>query len=362
MKTPKLLAVLLVFLLSACWPIKSTFYLDNYPINFIVTPDAETDPVVALIDDDAADDPAIWVHPGDPKKSILIGTNKKSGLYTYTLEGKKIDFLPLGRLNNVDILPDFQTNEEAIILIGATNRSDSTLSLVSMDEEGKLRDVANRKIQSGLQDDVYGFCFYQSQKTGISYAFLNAKGGGIEQYELQADGDRVDALLVRSFSVPSQPEGMVADPVNGVLFVGEETCCIHKFDAEPDGDNTGMIIPDTDSLNPAIVYDIEGLSVYRRNKTHSYLVVSIQGANAFGLYELEEPHAFLGNFIIAGSKTIDSVEETDGIETTSASLGERYPMGVLVVQDGLNTDGRDTLAQNFKVIDWRKIERGLRGR
>jgi hypothetical protein len=35
----------------------------------------ETDPVPH--DGEAADDPAIWVHPKDPGKSVILGTDKK---------------------------------------------------------------------------------------------------------------------------------------------------------------------------------------------------------------------------------------------------------------------------------------------
>ena len=39
---------------------------------------------------DAADDPAIWVHPIDAQKSLILGTNKKRGLYVYNLEGEEV--------------------------------------------------------------------------------------------------------------------------------------------------------------------------------------------------------------------------------------------------------------------------------
>src|SRR3546814_9267545 len=36
-----------------------------------------------------ADDPVIWIHPNDPSKRIILGTDKDSdgGLYAYDLEG-----------------------------------------------------------------------------------------------------------------------------------------------------------------------------------------------------------------------------------------------------------------------------------
>ena len=54
------------------------------------------------------DDPAIWMHPSDPSKSLVIGTDKDSlgALYVFNLEGKVIDSLVrkgIQRPNNVDV-------------------------------------------------------------------------------------------------------------------------------------------------------------------------------------------------------------------------------------------------------------------
>ena len=40
--------------------------------------------------DDAADDPAVWVNTADPSRSLIFGTDKKDGVYVYTLKAKKI--------------------------------------------------------------------------------------------------------------------------------------------------------------------------------------------------------------------------------------------------------------------------------
>ena len=65
----------------------------------------ETDPVPD--GGDAADDPAIWIHPAHPSQSLIIGTDKLSGLAVYDLDGHEVQFLPDGMLNNVDVRYDF---------------------------------------------------------------------------------------------------------------------------------------------------------------------------------------------------------------------------------------------------------------
>ena len=44
---------------------------------------------------DAADDPAIWVHPTDTSKSLILGTNKDVGVYVYGLDGSEKQRLPV---------------------------------------------------------------------------------------------------------------------------------------------------------------------------------------------------------------------------------------------------------------------------
>ena len=61
----------------------------------------ETEPVPS--GGDAADDPAIWVHPSDPAESTIIGTDKQGGLVVYDLAGKQLQYLPDGKMDNVDL-------------------------------------------------------------------------------------------------------------------------------------------------------------------------------------------------------------------------------------------------------------------
>src|SRR6185295_5770431 len=61
----------------------------------------ETDPMAG--DGDRADDPAIWVHPMDPAKSLILATNKDEGVYVYGIDGRERQKLPVGLSNNVDL-------------------------------------------------------------------------------------------------------------------------------------------------------------------------------------------------------------------------------------------------------------------
>ena len=50
-----------------------------------------------------ADDPAIWFNEEDPSLSIVFGTDKYNGVYSYNLSGDVIGFSKSGSMNNIDL-------------------------------------------------------------------------------------------------------------------------------------------------------------------------------------------------------------------------------------------------------------------
>ncbi len=57
---------------------------------------------------DAADDPALWLHPFHPEQSLLLGTDKQGGLHVYNLDGSQRQLVGRGcHPNNVDVLCGF---------------------------------------------------------------------------------------------------------------------------------------------------------------------------------------------------------------------------------------------------------------
>ncbi len=316
----------------------------------------ETPPVQSIKDEDAADDPAIWYNSAKPEKSFIIGTNKKAGLHVYDLAGKELFFTPVGLVNNVDLRYGFTlSNGEKVDFVAATNRTDNSLTIMAINgATGELTDIAARKIVSKVSE-VYGFALYHSKKSGKYYAFINGKDGDLEQYELfPSEDNKIDANLIRSYQFPSQTEGMVADDELGYLYVGEEVHCIWKVNIEANSPFEPHKVAMSDSTNPDITYDIEGLSIYYAANNKGYLIASVQGSYSYALYEREGDNKYLGNFTIK-TKTVDGVEETDGLDVTNLSYNEQFQQGFLVVQDGFNYDGDSLQSQNFKLVPWESI-------
>jgi 3-phytase len=320
-----------------------------------VTPDKQTDPVKNT--DDAADDPAIWIHPEDPLKSTIIGTNKQNGLDVYNLEGKRLYTYDYGRINNVDIRYDFILGDEKIDFAGGSNRFDNTVILVKINKEtGELSDISARPITSQLTE-VYGFCLYHDINNGIHYAIVNGKDGGVEQYRLFATEElKIDAELVRTFQVGSQTEGCVADDELGFLYIGEELKGIWKYYAHPD---SGVIRTNIDNVSSEYLQaDIEGLTIYYSKNGAGYLIASSQGNNSYAIYDRAGENNYIGSFLIIDGE-IDDTFDTDGIDVSNLSFGTTFPNGFFIAQDGSNSEGDKLLNQNFKMVSWDKIARSF---
>jgi 3-phytase len=316
------------------------------PARQLVTPAVET----AQVPDsgDAADDPAVWVHPGDPSLSTVIGTNKKGGLAVYDLAGRQLQYLADGKMNNVDLRTGFPLAGQSVALVAASNRNSSIALYKVNPQTRQLEDVAARQIASGAG---YGACLYRSAASGKFYFFGNSERGEVEQWELFDNGaGKVDASLVRSFAVGTQTEGCVADDEFGHLYIGEEDVGIWKYGAEPTAGITRTQV-DTTQSGGHLTADVEGLTIYDAGNGAGYLLASSQGNNSYVVYRREGTNAYLTTFQIAGSDRIDDVSQTDGIDVTNANLGPTFPQGMFIVQDGKN----DGCNQNFKYVSWQLI-------
>jgi 3-phytase len=311
-----------------------------------VAPTVETDPVVG--GGDAADDVAIWRNPSNPGLSVVIGSDKRSGLAVYDLEGNQLQFLRDGRMNNVDLRNDFSLDGERVDLVAATNQSDDTIALYRLDPATRsLSPVSS--IATGL--DVYGTCMYVSPLTGSFFVFVDSRAGLVEQWELiDAGTGSIGGALVRSFSVGSETEGCVADDETADLYIAEEAVGIWKYGAEP-GDGATRSLVDGTVPGGNLTADVEGLTLYYGSDGLGYLIASSQGSSTYVLYERGGTNAHVGTFQIVDGNGIDGTSDTDGIDVTRAVLGGAFPQGLFVVQDGQNDVGH----QNFKLVPWQTI-------
>lgn len=306
-----------------------------------VTAMAETVPV-GTANDDAADDPAIWRNPADPAASLVVGTDKKGGLYVYDLKGREKSYLPATGLNNVDLV---EINEGGVLVI-ASDRSDpvqAKLFLALLDPTtGGLTPAGAVRVGPG---EGYGICIAKPVRGNQITVFSAPKNGVIYRTSLMpgTNGGFAGTTTMLA-TVPSQPEGCVADPRTGTLYIGEEAAGIWAI-AMDSGDKR-LVAPVDGRM---LVADVEGLAIAPEGSDGGHLIASSQGDNAYAVFRLPgmEP---VGRFRI-GEGAFGSTEETDGIELDIRDFGPDFPGGIFIAQDGVNPPE----AQNFKYARWDEI-------
>ena len=310
----------------------------------------ETEPVRG--EGDAADDPAIWIHPHDASLSLILGTDKRRGLSVYNLSGQEVQFLPRGRLNNVDLRQNVPMVAGLVTLAAATNRSERALDIFEVSGDGRVEHLLAQALEI---EDPYGICMHLDAH-GLAYAYVNGSDGAYEIWQLSAGGQLTPERIDR-FSVETKPEGCVVDDVTGIAYVGEEEHGIWKMPAGAGGFQEKTLLDTVAS--DRLTADVEGLDIYRAADGPALLVASSQGDNTYAVYDLDNGDAYLGSVRITDDPEagIDGAEETDGLAVSSVNLGPGFEAGVLVVQDGYNR--LPQARQNFKLVPWSSVAQAL---
>jgi len=305
---------------------------------------AETPPV-GTARGDAADDPAIWRNPVDPAASLVVGTDKKAGLYVYDLKGAQRSFLAAPGLNNVDLIE----LQDGRVLVAASDRSDLAtvnLFLALLDTAtGRLAPAGRIAVGPG---EGYGICMIKPAEGDAIIVFSAPKEGTIYQTRITMVNGVFAGTTTTLARVPTQTEGCIADPRTGTLYIGEEDAGIWAIDIASGAKR--MVAPID---NRMLVADVEGLAIAPEGKDGGYLVASSQGDNAYALFDLQTA-APRGRFRIAAGR-FGATSDTDGIELALGDFGPAYPGGLFVAQDGDNAPA----AQNFKLVGWGEIVQSL---
>ncbi|MBC7993653.1 MAG: phytase [Rhizobacter sp.] len=316
----------------------------------VVKPRVQTAPVAQF--GDAADDPAIWRHATDATRSLVLATDKKRGLAVYDLLGRERQFLPVGRVNNVDLRQAVLLGNERIDIAAATQRDDNTVLLWRIGAEGELSELA--RLPTGF-NDIYGICLHRNP-AGALEVFVNDKSGAYQQLRVERRGDEVVGAKLREFKLASQPEGCVADDEARQVFLGEEKRGVWALPTDARSTAKPQLVLPVGGLLHA---DVEGMGLYR-GATQSWLVVSSQGNNSFVVLDAAPPYRVRGAFRIGMNldARIDGVSETDGLDVSSASFGPGFERGLLVVQDGFKQ--LPSGPQNFKYVSWDDVAEVLK--
>lgn len=327
-----------------------------------VAPVLATDPLGA-----DPDDPAIWVHPSDPQRSLILGTDKTAApagsLFVFGLDGKTRQRISgLDRPNNVDVEYGLRLGKASIDIAVLTERYQRRLRVFRIAADGSgLSDVSSPGQLQVFQGEAgeaaapMGIGLYRRPRDGAVFAIVSRKTGPREgylaQYRLEDDGTgRVRAVFVRRFgrfSGAGEIEAVAVDDAPGYVYYADEGDGIHKYYADPDHPAASRELAHFGKTG--FDGDREGIGIYAAGKRTGYIVCTdqIAGGSKYNIYPREgapgrpHDHTRLLKTFRGGA------DATDGIEVSSAPLGPRFPRGLMVA---MNSGSR-----NFLIYGWESI-------
>ena len=283
------------------------------------------------------DDPAIWVHPKDPSKSIVFGTDKETNgaIYAFDLNGEIIDSMTIRNMerpNNVDIEYGFRLNDSTLTdILVFTEREKQQIRMFSVPEMqpldgGGFPVFEDEKLLKNRLP--MGIGLYKSPKDTTIYAIVGRKTGPkdgyLYQYALKSESMGVASTFVRKFGTFSEVkeiEAIAVDDRNGYVYFSDEGVCIKKYYAEPGMGNQEIACFGGEYF----LEDIEGIAIASYPNRPGYLIVSNQQLGEFNIFSAED-----NSFIKAINLT---TKETDGCEVVTVPLNAQFPNGLFVAMN-----------------------------
>lgn len=310
-----------------------------------------------------ADDPAFWVHPTDPARSLLLATDKVASpggaLYVFGLDGlvrQKVG--PLDRPNNVDVEYGLATPAGPIDIAVVTERFQYRLRVFRVSASGLRPLDGGTGIpvlagQTGEGRMPMGIALYRRPADGAIFALVAPKTGDttdyLWQYRLEMDPGTglVGGTLVRrfgNFSGTSEVEAVAVDDELGYVYYADEEYAVRKWRADPDHPDAAreLAVFATDGFHG----QREGIAIVRQSPRSGYVVVSdqIEGGSRLHVFPRQggaagpHDHPRLADILT-------SADDTDGIDLVSAPLGPDFPAGALAMMNSRE--------RNFLLFDWR---------
>ena len=315
------------------------------------------------------DDPAVWVHPSDPARSLILGTMKVAApagaIVVFGVDGQIRQVISgIDRPNNIDVEYGVELGGRRVDVAVASERLARQLRVFRIDaDQGRLVDLGGVPIlegQAGEAGAPMGIGLYRRPRDGAVFAIVAPKEGPREAYLWQyrlvdAGGGRPGARFVRRFGTFSattvreenEIEAVAVDDALGYVYYADEADGIHKWHADPDHAEAGREL--AHFARSGFRGDREGIAIYTFPDGSGYIFTTDQldEDSEYHVYPREgtagNPHDHSREIAVFRG----GADATDGIEISSSPLGPGLPAGVLIAMN--------STPRNFLVFRWQDV-------
>jgi 3-phytase len=314
------------------------------------------------------DDPAIWTHPEDPSRSLILGTMKVAApagaVVVFGLDGQVRQIVSgIDRPNNIDVEYGVALDGRRVDIAVVTERLARQLRVFRIDPRaGQLIDLGGIPILAGQEGEAgapMGIGLYRRPRDGAVFAIVAPKEGPREgylwQYRLVDAGGRLGATFVRRFGAFSatsvrdenEIEAVAVDDALGFVYYADEADGIHKWHADPEHPDASREL--AHFARSGFRGDREGIGIYAFPDGTGYIVGTdqIDEDSEYHLYPREgtpaNPHDHSREIAVLRG----GADATDGLEISSSPLGPGLPNGVLIAMN--------SGPKNFLVFRWQDV-------
>ncbi|OED45151.1 3-phytase, partial [Flavobacteriaceae bacterium (ex Bugula neritina AB1)] len=283
------------------------------------------------------DDPAIWIHPTDPSKSIVFGTDKDTNgaIYAFDLNGKVMEDKVIPNIkypNNIDLEYGFKLNDSTTTdIIVFTERERNRIRLFSVPDMKSLDNggfpVFEDEIDLELRRPM-GVALYKNPENQTISAIVSRKVGPKENYLYQytfiSDSLGVTSELIRkfgTFSGEKEIEAIAVDDALGFVYYSDEGVGIRKYYADPVKGDKELAFFGGEYFKD----DIEGIAIAVKPNEEGVLIVSDQQKGQFNIFSRKE-----NKFIKAVNL---GTVETDGCDVVTVPLNPTFKNGLFVAMN-----------------------------
>ncbi len=285
-----------------------------------------------------SDDPAIWVNKNNLPGSLILGTDKHEGdgaVYAFNLEGKiQRSVRGIDRPNNIDVAYDFVFGTDTTDIAVFTERMKSVIRVMKIPEMEFIDNGGIPVFEETEYKQPMGLALYTRPEDNKIFAIVSRKENPennndyLWQYELMGSDTAVNGKLVRKFGVyeGNEVEAVAIDNELGYIYYSDETFGIRKYFADPGkSNNQELAVFGTEGFED----DHEGISIYKKNDTAGYILVSDQQANEFHIFSREGSAQNPHNHQLVKEVKLSTLD-SDGSEITQLPLNENFPKGMFV--------------------------------
>ncbi|MEW7278734.1 phytase [Aquimarina sp. 2201CG1-2-11] len=283
------------------------------------------------------DDPAIWIHPTNPSKSIIFGTDKDTNgaIYAFDLQGRIIPEKVIKNIkypNNIDLEYGFKLDDSTTTdIIVFTERERNRIRVFSVPDMKPLdnggfpvfEDETDLKLRRPMGVSVYKNPSNQNVSAIVSRK-IGPKDQYLYQYTLSSDSTGVTSKLVRrfgKFSGEKEIEAIAVDDELGFVYYADEGIGIRKYYADPAKGNKELAFFGGEYFKD----DIEGIAITTKPNGQGVLIVSDQQKGQFNIFSRKE-----NNFIKAVNL---GTTETDGCDVVAVPLNTKFKNGLFVAMN-----------------------------